>query len=91
MLLLTALFNGLLAALCGWRFKILVFIPLFAITGIELIFFKLAGIGPSPFWSGLALITSIELGYLVGAALRQVRIPSRRRKARNQHNRLLLI
>ena len=90
-MLLTALLNGLLDAICGWRFKLPILIPLIAVAFIEVAFLKLTNTWSSVFWWGLALIISIEIGYFVGAVLSQLCRPLDGRRDRRKHNWLSLI
>lgn len=64
----TALFNGLLGAICGVWFRFHVLIPLIAMAFVEVAILKQTGIG-SVLWSAIALITSLEMGYLIGSSL----------------------
>jgi len=61
--------NGLLGALCGVWFKVQIFIPLIAVAALEVVIIKLAGTGWSVLWSAIALIFSLEVGYLIGSAV----------------------
>ena len=90
-MLLTALLNGLLGAICGWRFNLPILLPLIAVVFIEMVFLKLTDTWSSAFWLGLALIISIEIGYFVGAALKQLCRPPDGRRDRRNDNWLLVI
>jgi|SRR5260370_34484540 hypothetical protein len=90
-MLLTALLHGLLGAICGWRFNLPILLPLIAVVFIEMVFLKLTDTWSSAFWWGLVLIISIEIGYFVGAAVRQLCRPSGGRRDRHRHNWLSLI
>ena len=70
-MLLTTLANWLLGVVCGLRFNFLILIPLLAAVVVEVVLLKLAGLLSSAFWDGMALMCSLEIGYFVGAMLRQ--------------------
>ena len=62
-----------LATRCCLRFAVqfLDSHPLLAAVVVEVVFLKLAGLLSSAFWDGMVLMCSLEIGYFVGAMLRQ--------------------
>ena len=79
-ILAIALLNCLLGVTCGLWFKIQILIPLIAIAFIEVVILKQTGIWSLVFWSAITLITSLEMGYLIGSSLGALRLYSVRRK-----------
>ena len=72
--------NGLLGALCGVWFRVQIFIPLIAVAAVEVAIIKLAGTGWSVLWSAIALICSLEVGYLIGSTVSTLAADRRPRK-----------
>jgi hypothetical protein len=60
------LINGLLGVIWGLRFKVPLLVPLIAIAILEAVFLRTTWM--STFWWGVALVCSLEMGYLVGSA-----------------------
>jgi hypothetical protein len=75
-----ALLNGLLGASCGLWFRVKILIPLIAIAFVEAAILKQTGMWSSVILSTIALISSLEIGYLIGSALASLRQTSRRGK-----------
>jgi hypothetical protein len=75
-----ALLNGLLGASCGLWFRVKILVPLIAIAFVEVAILKQTGIWSSVILSAIALISSIEIGYLIGSALATLWQSSRRGK-----------
>jgi hypothetical protein len=63
------LVNGLVAAICGLRCRMLILIPLVTAACAEVVFLKRDGIGWSPVWLTIVLIAVVEAGYLAGASV----------------------
>ena len=63
------LLNGLLGAICGLWFRVQIFIPLVAVACVEVAVLRQTGVWTSVIWSAVALIISMEVGYLIGSAL----------------------
>ena len=80
-MLLMAIIHGLLGAICGLRFKVLIIIPLIAVVCAEIAFLHLNNTWWSAFCGAIALIVSLEIGYFVGGVLRQVYRSSGDRRA----------
>jgi hypothetical protein len=70
-----ALLNGLLGAICGLRFRAAIIGPLVAVALIEAAILKHTGAWSSAFWSTIVLITTLEIGYLIGSAVDAVWLP----------------
>jgi len=88
-----ALLNCLLGVTCGLWFRIQILIPLIAIAFIEVAILKQTSMWSSVFWSAITLITSLEMGYLIGSSLGVLRLYSDRGKVLHdftRHSRSLL-
>jgi len=85
-MLLMAIIHGLLGAICGLRFKVLIMIPLIAVVCVEMAFLDRNNTWWSAFCKGIALIISLEIGYFVGVALRQLYRSSGDRRAWHKPN-----
>jgi len=74
-----ALLNGLLGASCGLWFRVKILVPLIAFAFVEVAILQQTGMRSSVILSAIALISSIEIGYLIGSALASLRQSSSRR------------
>jgi len=93
-LIVIALLNGLLGASCGLWFRVKILVPLIAIALVEVAILKQTGVRRSVILSAIALISSVEIGYLIGSALASLWQSSRRGKVLHDlmtynHGRLL--
>jgi hypothetical protein len=79
-LMAMAVLTGLLGAICGRWFRVGILIPLLAIAIFEVVAFMPIATWLSAIWSTIVLITSLELGYLIGSGLTSLWQSSRRRK-----------
>jgi hypothetical protein len=77
-LIAIALLNGLLGATCGLIFRVRILIPLIAVACVQVAIFKQTGMWASAFWRGVALISAVELGYLIGSSVGTLWQSSRR-------------
>ena len=78
-MILTALLNGLLGVICRLRFRVLILVPLTAVALVEIFFLKAAHEKwSSIFLATIALMLSLEIGYIVGAVLGSSRLLSDR-------------
>ena len=78
-MILAALLNALLGAVCGLRFRVLILAPLSCVALIEIFLLGTVHEG----WlsctiSAVALILALEIGYFVGAVLGSSRLFSDR-------------
>jgi hypothetical protein len=64
-------------ALLGFRFTVFVVIPIAAATLIEAILLQPVGSWSSMVWRAAVLIVAIEVGYILGAVLRGIRLGAR--------------
>ena len=76
-----SLLNGLVGAICGFRFRILILAPLIAIAVIEATVLQRTGSSSSRIWSAVGLITLLEIGYLTGSVAAAYRTYARREGA----------
>ena len=79
-LIAIALLNGLLGASCGLWVRVKILAPLIAIAFVQVAILKQTGMGSSVALSAIALLSSIEIGYLIGSALASLWQSSRRGK-----------
>lgn len=75
LMFLMALLNGLLGAICGLRFKVAIIGPLLLVALIEVAILKHVGAWSSAFWSTIVLMTTPEIGYLIGSAAGALWLP----------------
>jgi len=68
-LIAIALLNGLFGASCGIWFRVKILVPLIAFAFVEVAILKQTGLWSSVILSAVALISSLEIGYLIGSAL----------------------
>src|SRR5579863_7355915 len=80
--MLQLLFHCLLGAICGFRFRVQILIPLIAFTCIEVAILERAGTWWSLCSLELLLITGVEVGYLTGSAIAALWSPSVNTKSR---------
>jgi ABC-type glycerol-3-phosphate transport system permease component len=66
---LVALLNCLLGTICGFRFRATIIVPLLAVALIEVSILKHIGEWSSAFWLTIVLITTLEMGYLIGSVV----------------------
>ena len=66
-------------ALLGFRFTVFIVIPIAAVTLVEavLLLQPAAGSWSSMAWRAVMLIVAVEVGYILGAALRGIRLRAR--------------
>ena len=67
-MLFVVLLNALLGAVVGLWFRVQVLVPLIGVAIVEVVVLHRAGAWSSALWLAVALITSIELGYLLGSS-----------------------
>jgi hypothetical protein len=67
------LLNGLLGGICGFWFRVQIFIPLLAVGFVEAAVLKQPGNWGSVIWPTVGLIIAMEMGYLIGSALTSLR------------------
>ena len=66
---LVALLNCLLGTICGLWFRTTIIVPLLAVALIEVAILNNTGGWASAFWSTIVLITTLEMGYLIGSVV----------------------
>jgi hypothetical protein len=66
---LVALLNCLLGTICGLWFRATIIVPLLAAALIEVAILNNTGGWSSAFWSTIVLITTLEMGYLIGSVV----------------------
>lgn len=66
--MLLTLFNGLIGAVCGIWFRVQVLLPLIVVALVEVPIASNTGTWSSTIWLAIALVVSIEVGYLAGAS-----------------------
>jgi hypothetical protein len=79
-LMAMAVLTGLLGSICGRWFKVGVLIPLVAVVIVEVMAFMPTSTWLSAIWSTIVLITSLEIGYVIGSGLTSLLQSSRRGK-----------
>ena len=68
-------------ALLGFCLTVVIVIPIAAITLIEAILLQpAAGSWSSMVWRAVVLIVAVEVGYILGAVLRDITLKARRRR-----------
>jgi hypothetical protein len=67
-MLLIALSNGLLGTVCGLWFRIQTIFLLMILAPVEALLSKHTGTWPSAFLSMMAVIFSLEFGYVIGSS-----------------------
>ena len=73
-MLLLALCNVLLGAICGFWFRVSILAPLVAVAFIEeVVIPKHSPTWSSAFWSTLLLVATLEVGYLIGVSTTALR------------------
>lgn len=73
-MLLLALCNVLLGAICGLWFRVAILAPLMAVAFIEeVVIPKHSPTWSSAFWSTLFLVATLEVGYLIGVSMNGLR------------------
>jgi len=90
-MLLIALLNILLGAICGLWFRVVIIVPLIAVALGETAFLKRTETWSSAFMCAIALISSLEVGILIGSALQDLWPHSGRGRVHRKHNKLPLI
>jgi hypothetical protein len=71
----------LVGALLGFWFTVFIVIPIAAIALIEAILLQpAAGSWSSMVWRAVMLIVAVEVGYILGAVLREISLRARRRR-----------
>jgi hypothetical protein len=75
-----ALLNGLLGAICGLRFRVRILIPLITVAIVEVAALMHTRTWAPAFWSAIVLISSLEIGYLIGSTLAALWHSSHRRR-----------
>jgi hypothetical protein len=68
LMVLIVLLNGLLGAIFGLWFRVQIVIPLIVVAIAEVAILNRTGLSWSEFWSAIGLISSVEMGYLIGAS-----------------------
>jgi hypothetical protein len=63
------LLNSLLGALCGFWFRVQVLFCLSVLALMEVALIGWIGTGRSVYWVGLAILFSVQVGYVIGSLL----------------------
>jgi len=80
-LIAIAILNGLLGASSGLWFRVQILIPLIVIAFVDIAIIAQTEMSPSVVWWVIVLISSLEIGYLIGSAVPSFWQSSRSRKS----------